>query len=257
VGLEHRLGHDATLRLGYDLTVDRVMRSGTDPGVFSEDLVTHSADASLTQVVDPRTVVRVAVSWIGQFGYLEKPYRYVPLFDAAGLAAAEAAGGLDLDNFGRYRLAERPGENVPDTRLRYALAVRGLRYLPAFAASLRLDYRLYLDDWGMSAHTGELALRKEWGKHELAVSDRLHWQGSVDFWRRAYLVADDQLPVYRSVDKELSRQLTDTLELGYTNRHDRWSWYARGGLMYTRFFDYLFLDSRVALISELGLRLDL
>jgi hypothetical protein len=255
VAVERRLGYDTTLSLGYDLTLDTVERSGTPSDVFSEPLTTHSFDASVTQVLGPRTVVRLAYSLVGQNGYMEKPYRYVPLFDQAGIDAAAADGvTLDADTFGDYRLAERPPEEVPDRRLRQALAVRFLRYLPSLSASARLDYRFYLDDWGMTAHTGELGARVATRIGEVALVNRLHWQSAVDFWRREYVVAPGTVPQYRTVDRELSTYLTDTVELGWTRSFGRLSVYGRAAAMFTRFYDFMFLDARTALTVEAGLR---
>jgi Protein of unknown function (DUF3570) len=258
VRTERRLGPDTTIAGGYDLTYDLVRRSGTSAGVFSRPLTTQSADLSLSQVLDPATVVRIAYSFTAQSGYLEKPYRYVPLFDAAGLDAAAAAGmSLGLDDFGRFRLPERPPEEVPDLRLRHALAVRLVRWIDALDASVRADYRLYLDDWGVRSHTGELGVRFTFGDHELSLSNRIYEQTAADFWRRVYVVTPGTIPQYRSVDRDLSHFVGDTTELGFDSRHETWSWYVHGGVMYTRYFDYLFLDSRVAVMLGGGLQVPL
>jgi hypothetical protein len=258
VAVERRAGYDTTLSLGYDLTVDTVGRSGTSFEAFSRALTTHSVDASVTQVLGPRTIVRFAYSFVGQDGYMEKPYRYVPLFDQAGIDAARADGvALDASTFGGYRLAERPPEEVPDTRLRQAFAVRLLRFLPSVTASARLDYRFYLDDWGMTAHTGEVGVRFVTRLGELSVVDRLHWQSEVDFWRREYVVTEGTVPLYRSVDRELSRYVSDTLELGWTWTKGRLTLYGRAAAMYTRFYDFMFLTDRTAVLTTAGLRWDL
>ena len=97
---------------------------------------------------------------------MAKVYRFVPLFDAAGLAQARQDGvNLNLDTFNAYRLSSRPPEAVPSLRLRHALGLRALYYLPAIDGSLRGDYRFYFDDWGMTAHTVELSLYFPLSKH--------------------------------------------------------------------------------------------
>jgi hypothetical protein len=256
--LDRKLGDDATLEAGYDLTYDLIRRSGTSPSVFERTLATHSADVSLSQVIDPNTVVRVAYSFVGQDGYLAKPYRYVPLFDPATVASARAQGmTIGLDDFGQLRLPERPPEAVPDVRLRHALAARVLRYLPSIHSSARGDYRFYLDDWGVRSHTGEAALRVAFGDRELGLDERVYEQTAADLWRRTYEVAPGTIPQYRSVDRELSHYASETTTLDFTDRHGSWRWYATASLMYTRYFDFLFLNGRVALMAGGGIQVDL
>lgn len=255
--VDRRIGADSTIEAGYDLTYDLIRRSGTSPSVFERTLTTHSADASVSQVIDRKTVVRLAYSFVAQDGYLAKPYRYVPLFAPSTIAAEGGGAAIGLDNFGALRLPERPPENVPGVRLRHAIAARALRYLPSLGGSLRADYRFYLDDWGVRSHTGEVALRVARGGHELALTERVYEQTAADFWRRTYTVDDGTMPVYRSVDRELSHYLSETTELGFTDRYDRWSWYATGALLYTRYFDFLFLRARTATMIGGGVEVDL
>ena len=255
--VDRRVGDDATIEAGYDLTYDLIRRSGTSPDVFERTLATHSADASFSQVIDRETVVRLAYSFVGQDGYLAKPYRYVPLFAPATIAAEDGGAAIGLDNFGALRLAERPPENVPGVRLRHALAARVLRYLPSLRGSVRADYRGYLDDWGVRSHTGEAALRVAFGARELALTERVYEQTAADFWRRTYTVDDGTMPVYRSVDRELSHYASEMTTLDFTSRHDGWSWYATASVMYTRYFDFLVLDGRLAILAGGGIKVEL
>lgn len=247
--------HDTTVAISYDLSLDTVGRSGTSFADWSRDLATHTAELSWTQNLGPRTIARLAYSLTLQDGYLEKPYRYVPLFDPMTLAELAADGmTLDRDNFSSYRLPERPPEEVPDRRVRHALALRGLRYVPGFGA-LQGDYRFYVDSWGMQAHTADATVRVPIGRFRIDVEDRLHWQGPVDFWRREYTVdAAGEVPRWRTVDRDLGGYLQETLLVRGEMPLGSLELYALGGGMVTRFRDYLFLDWRLALIGEAGLR---
>ena len=249
--------HDTTLALSYDISLDTVGRTGTAYAAWSRDLTTHTAEASWTQVLGVHTVGRVAYSLVVQDGYLEKPYRYVPLFDPATLEMLDAEGmTLDADNVASYRLPERPPEEVPDRRLRHAVALRGVQLLPGIGA-LEGDYRFYLDSWGMQAHTADATLKLPIGRYRLDIEDRLHWQGPVDFWRRAYTVdAAGEVPEWRTMDRDLGGYLQDTLQVRGQLELPSLSLtvYALGGAMVTRFSDYLFLDWRLALVGQTGLR---
>jgi hypothetical protein len=247
-------GADTTLTASLDVTHDTVGRSGTDFDVFSRSLWTVAGEVGVTQIVDPRTVVRAVYTLTVQDGYLAKPYRYVPLFEAAAVAAA--GDTLGLATFDAYRLPERPPENVPELRVRSAIGLRGLRYLAGLDGSLRLDYRLYFDDWGMWSHTLELGLRVPFGERWLGeLTSRTTYQTSVWFWQREYVVPGPAvIPEWRTVDKELSSQLAETLGLRAEWRPGRVALEAELAATYDRFFDFLFLDSRTALVARLGLR---
>jgi hypothetical protein len=249
--------HDTTIALSYDISLDTVGRTGTAYADWSRDLTTHTVEASWTQVLGVRTVGRLAYSLVVQDGYLEKPYRYVPLFDPATLAMLDAQGTLlDGDNFSSYRLPERPPEEVPDRRVRHAIAGRGVRLLPGVGA-LEGDYRFYIDSWGMQAHTADAALRLPIGRYRIDIEDRLHWQGPVDFWQRTYTAsAAGEVPRWRTVDRDLGGYLQETLQVRGQRELPSLSLtvYALGGAMVTRFSDYLFLDWRLALVAQTGLR---
>jgi hypothetical protein len=242
LGVSRRLGGpDTVLRVATTLLHDRVGRTGTPTDVWSRTLDTDSLDVSLAQNLDDQTVVRATYSLVLQDGYQAKPYRYVPMFDAAGV-----------------RLSERPPEEVPGWRVRHAFALRALRWLDGLG-SLRGDYRYYVDSWSMQAHTLDLALAVPLGDAwRLTVDNRLHYQTSVSFWEREYVVAaDGALPRYRSLDRELSESLVDTASLRVDWQAGRWRTYVDVGGQFARFFDFLLLDTRKALLVQVGLRYEL
>jgi hypothetical protein len=257
VTIERRLGGaDTVLDGGLDLAYDLVGRHETSFTEWGRHLWTASGEVGVTQVIDTKTVVRGAYTLRLQEGYLAKPYRQVPLFDETGLAAAARDGvTLGLDDFDRYRLPERPPENVPGTRLRHALGLRGIRYVAGLNGSLRLDYRIYADDWGIWSHTVEAALRTQLSpalRGEL--KSRTYYQTAAWFWERTYTVsADGMIPEWRTVDKELTRSLSETLGAGVDWRLGKVV-SVHGDLSgtYEKFYDYLFLDSRFAVVLTLG-----
>jgi len=260
LGLTSRLGTpDSVLALGYGGTFDRVGRSGTPREAFEEHLQTHTANLAFTQTLSQRLLVRGAYTLVYQRGYMEKPYRYVPIFTEARAAAAEASGGLSLDTFDAFRSNVRPPEEVPDTRVRHAAAVRALGYFPNTRTSLRVDYRFYIDDWDVRAHTLEPVVRSAIGRHwELAGWLRAYRQNAASFWRRAYIVSDlGTLPHYRSVDRDLSPYTTLTVGLRTTWHNERWSVYVDAAVAQTWYDDFLYLDTLTALLTQAGVRITL
>ncbi|MFN8178089.1 MAG: DUF3570 domain-containing protein [bacterium] len=79
-------------------------------------------------------------------------------------------------------------ESQPDERNRRDFFLKVNRYLPN-RSSLKLDYKLYADDWGILSHTFGAKLLQYVGE-SVVVRYRYRWytQGAADFWRDEYLV---------------------------------------------------------------------
>ena len=251
------LGPDSVLSIAYGLTGDVVGRSGTPWSAFSAELFTHAGEVSLTQTLGPTTVVRAIYGLTVQHGYLEKPYRSVPIFDSTVLADAQARGTRPtLDTFDALRLPQRPPESVPDLRVGHAIGARGLQAIEPIGGSLRLDYQLYLDDWGMSAHAVELALTGQAIEGLRIVGyGRGYVQTAVSFWRREYTVNDlGAVPEQRTLDRDLSsyHALTGGARLEW--ELGDFAGYVDGAVSWTHYDDYIFLEDRIALLGQVGLR---
>ena len=122
----------------------------------------------VSQVLGEETVVQSSVSFTYQNGYLSDPYKL-----------AYVAGNTVNDS--------RPGN-----RRKFAWITRLRQNVPALDASVHLDYRYYHDDWGITAHTAELAwyqtLPRSW-----AVVPRVRWysQSQADFYQPYYNAAQN------------------------------------------------------------------
>lgn len=258
LGWQQRLGTpDSVLSLGYGFRYDIVGQRGTPFANWSRHLTANDADLSFTQVLDTRTVVRAVYTLSVEHGYLEKPYRYVPLFDAATWAMLQANGvQLDLANFGQYRLPGRVPEQVPDTRVGNALGLRALRYVDPLHGSLGLDYELYLDSFGVLANIVEpslyVQLRPQW---RLRTFARLYAQHQASFYQRQYVVPNASvIPRWRTLDRKLStyRTLSGGLRVEWAKKP--FGAYLQGSVIRTWYQNYLFLDGRLALVALVGLR---
>lgn len=261
LGLEASFaGDDTTVSGGYGFGYDIIGRVDTSWDVFSETLLTHTADIGLTQVLGPNTLIRGVYTLTVQNGYMAKPYRFVPLFDQAGIDRAEADGvRLDLDSFDAYRLSIRPPEQVPDDRFRHALAARFMHYLEGISTALRLDYQFYFDDWGMTAHVLEPAVSIRIADDVLLdIGLRGYLQTQASFWQRTYVVSQPRvIPRYRSVDRDLSGYAT-----GAVNARVEWTpgWltlYADVMAAYTHYTEFLFRDQLSTALVLVGARADL
>ncbi len=246
---QSRLGTpDSVLAVGYGGTFDTVSRSGASWDAFSAQLMTHRGEVSLTQTLGPETLIRGVYTLTVQDGYLEKPYRYVPLFMGD-------TPRLTLDTFDAYRLPSRVPENVPDLRVGHAIGARWLQYLEPIRGSLRVDYQLYLDDWALSSHIAHAALRVQaTDALEVGGYARLYVQTGASFWQRTYQVASaNEVPRYRTLDRDLSPYWSVTGGLRGRLREGEWAGVLDASLMYTHYDDFLLLDERLAIVTQIGL----
>lgn len=123
---------------------------------------TLHVNAVATRILTPVSVVRVGVEVNHVTGLQHNPYRLV------------YAGGTSV------------AERHPDSRLRRDAFVKFHQYL-ANRSSLKLDYRLYGDDWGVLSHEvagglSQYVTRGLYAQYEY----RWYTQSAADFWRPEY-----------------------------------------------------------------------
>ena len=90
-----------------------------------------TASVGITQVLAPTTVVSANYGVTVQTGELGNTWNSVPL-----------------------AIGDRGPELLPSERVRHALVFRASQFLP-WNGALKLYYRLYVDDWGLAAHSAE------------------------------------------------------------------------------------------------------
>ena len=165
---------------------DTVGRSGDND--FARDIATLGGRVTFSQILDPRSVVMATYEFTRREGYQSSPYRYVGL-GGDGICAGSAVFCLP--------------EVHPDIRLRHAAVVRGRRAI-GDDHSLGVDYRFYIDSWGILSHTATM----QWGYNPnadttLRAKYRFYQQGAADFYRAIYTDAETA-PDHRTRDRELS-----------------------------------------------------
>lgn len=180
VGIDRELFQRNTrIQVSYGLGLNQVGRA-MDP-TFERSLDSHSAEISVSQLIDTRTRVGGAASVQFLSGFLSSPYRFV--------AAADGSRGP---------------ERHPDSRLRRALSAHGVRSLSPWVAA-RAAYRIYSDDWGIVSHTATAELTVESGRWLGRLETRFYWQDRADFYREVYetsfrhMTADRELTTFWDV----------------------------------------------------------
>jgi hypothetical protein len=140
----------------------------------------------LTWVATERDLFDVSASLMKLSGYLDDPYKVVPV-------------GTPPSN-----LVEFP-DHRPDTRQRKALVAKyGHFYL--WGGALKATYRFYWDDWSVKAHTLDLVydhrLNEDW---IVSPTVRLYTQTAASFWgnsfatKQEFMSADYRLAALSSI----------------------------------------------------------
>lgn len=191
-GVEARISTEdnlTTFALGTDLTLDTI-KSPFDP-TFRGNRHTINTLFGVTQVLTPLSLVMLNVTFgTGQ---------------------------------GTYRDIYRPADQRPSHRNQWAGLVRYNHFVPGLDAALHFDYRLYRDDWNITAHTLEAAWYQPFGEGwMLRPRVRYYSQNAARFYTPG---TDDRLdfvdPIstdYRlaafgalGVGAKLSKEITETL----------------------------------------------
>lgn len=190
-----------TLIEGYSYGRDTIGRAGTSFDVFSRDLTTHAVTLGFSRVVNKGLIIGVIGDGMFERGDQSKPYRYIPIF--APQVAPSVPRGASAITVADSRLVARPLEQLPLERDRWAMTGRmGWR---TESTTLRLEQRLYSDSWGLNATTTDLRWFVDLGERVTVWPHlRVHVQGGVEFWERAYSARDiHDLPAVRTGDREL------------------------------------------------------
>ncbi len=217
---------NTTLSFGYGFSYNQVGRSG-DPN-FEQRLDAHTTQLGVTQLLDKKTLLGAAYTLSFAKGWQSSPYRYVRI----------AAGPSVL-------------ERHPETRLRHAGTLNALRHL---RKGLALDgsYRFYGDDWGVMSHTATAALRMDFSRHfDARLRVRGYYQSAAEFWQESYT----QTMRYMSLDRELGTfwDVGGGAKIGWHN--SMWEINVKADAIYYRVIDFSLLDSRLALVTDLGVGL--
>ncbi len=246
-----------TLSASYGLGYDRIGKTGTSFSVFSRDFVYHLMNVGVTRIVNPSLLVSVGLDFQVERGDQSKPYRFIPLFTAAD--ASKIGAGASPDQVANLRQQEKPLEQLPLARERYALTGR-LAYRPG-KATLRLDERLYADTWSMKSTTTDFRYLMDLGDRITVWPHvRFHYQSAVSFWQLAYVTTGSgDIPKLRTGDRELGQLvnlgtgLGMRWALGARGKQDAWVLSATVDGVYTKFFEALYVTQRLSVLGVLNL----
>jgi len=246
-----------TLIGGYGYGHDTAGRSGTPFSVFSREISHGAFTGGVSGLIDRSTIVSGVVDVLLENGDSSKPYRYVPMFSAA--EAGLVTPGASIDYVNAHRTFERPLEQLPLARRRFALTGRLAHRFDA--STLRTEERAYYDSWGMLASTTDARWIFDVGnRFALWPHLRFHVQKAVDFWQLAYVSGPGpgwDLPEYRTGDRELGPLWTFTggggakVFLGSDVEPKKYAIGVQGDAGYTAYTNDLYLSSRTMFLTSL------
>ena len=173
---------DQTLNLSVGSSIDRdhiKPLADDDTQTPAATKTTLHWDAVATQILSPTTLARFGVEYNVVDGLQHSPYRNV------------YAGGIHVP------------ERHPDHRQRRDTYVKVNQYLTNHS-SLKLNYRLYNDDWGITSHEIGSSLSQYVGRSVSARYEyRYYTQNHASFYRDEYL-SSNGIDGYRTGDYRLA-----------------------------------------------------
>lgn len=249
-----------TPTLAYSFGFDTMGRTGTAWDVFSRELMRHTIDAGVSVVLNGTTVGVVGGTVELDVGDASKPYRHVAMFtpDVASRLPKGATRSVVAPN----RLDLMPFEQVPEAgRNRFAVFFRGAHRFET--ATLRADERLYIDDWGMKATTTDVRFLYDITEpFRVGPHVRFHYQGPVDFWKRAYTATQTplgwEIPKYRTGDKENGPLFA--LTFGGSARYqlsELFSVSLQVEAVYSQYLDHLYIFDRLGVFTSTNIDLEI
>jgi hypothetical protein len=248
---------NTTLLGGFGYGHDTIGRHFTPFSVFSRTLITANFHGGITQVINRTTVGSLVGDIIIENGDQSKPYRYIPMFSKQ--VAANVQNGASIDWVTLHRLPERPLEQLPLARQRYAITSRLAHRFET--STLRLEERVYWDTWALVASSTDVRWIFDIGRRvSLWPHARFHVQDAVNFWQKAYISGPApgwNLPEYRTGDRELGPLWTTTgggglrFYLGPNADPRTFSLSVTGDVLYTSFLDDIYLTSQTGALGAL------
>lgn len=200
-------GGRGTLHLAASASRDVVTPVTT---LVSHDKSSNGFAAGWTWILGERDLLDVSASLTKLSGYLDDPYKIVPVG------------------------ATTVAEHRPGTRARYATLFKYGHYFDVADGAIKGTYRFYWDDWGVRAHTVEIRYDQHVGDDWiLSPRFRAYTQSAASFYAssfaapRTYMSSDYRLSPLDSTLLGLSaayrvkQSLTVTAGATYTSQHGR------------------------------------
>jgi hypothetical protein len=181
-----------TLHFGFSVARDIVAPVTKDLRLSKS---TNGYALGWTWIVGERDLVDVSGTLLNLSGYLDDPYKIVPIGPTA---------------------TETSPDHRPDTRSRRALLAKYGHSFP-WDGALKATYRYYWDDWAVKGHTLDLVYDQKLGSEWIVSPEiRLYTQGAASFYGSRFATPQPLM----SADYRLSPMDSVLGELGVSHKLD-------------------------------------
>jgi hypothetical protein len=199
--------HNTQLEIDYAHNFDEVCNRVQDLLITSPTL-NHALESSIgcftsdpTRTTDPIAIDSLQASW---------SQAWTPVFQTQLVVTGQVINGFQSDPYRSVVIANDviAQENVPNIRVREAIALRGNFFFRPIKAALRLGARLYQDSWDITSGTGEAEFEKYIADpFRISLRGRFYMQSGAIFWSDDYTGGSPPLGTkgsYWTGDRELS-----------------------------------------------------
>ena len=144
----------------------------------------YSLNLGLSQVLTKNSLLTAGFGFTSSNGYQANPYKGVNIIT---MTPSATMAGYWMESGYNIMAERRPGE-----RAQFTWNSSYLHYIEALAATAKLDYSFFHDDWGINAHTFELEWRQTLGGGwSFTPRGRYYSQTAADFFT-PYLINPTQ-----------------------------------------------------------------
>lgn len=210
-------GDLSTLTMGYSQGDDTVTATGSEE--FEDYAERRRYSLGFSQVLSRKLLVSFSYESVIDEGFLRNPYRQarrLPLPSETGGDFFFIAGDDQALYCGKDGSVAQGGECYPETRNSEAYALRGIYSLTTLS-SLRAEYRVFEDSWGVESSNYELRYAHQIGNRWLLEARYRYYDQSkgADFYQDIFDFTVNT-PRYYARDKELSEYTSDQIGIGVT-----------------------------------------
>ncbi|MEC4748388.1 DUF3570 domain-containing protein [Methylomicrobium sp. Wu6] len=201
------MDHDAQPYIDTGAFDNQITRTAAGGKIIHGNRKDWGAHFGLTQVLNKNALIEAGLGYTNSNGYMENPYKVVEVaFINDNIPPPEGAAYV-----GQVRALL---EQRPNVRNQFNGNLSYVQHIDTLDAALHFNYRYYLDDWGINAHTFESDWAQPLG-YGWTVTPRIRYysQDAADFYT-PYLVSNQAfnrgrfnrnvLPTNFSSDQRLS-----------------------------------------------------
>jgi hypothetical protein len=181
-GVKHINEKNTSLSMGGGFSFDTIEPTDSDEYPLrpdKEEKQSYNVFVGISQIINANAIVESTASYQRGSGFLSDPYK-------------EAFVG-----------GNRVADARPEARNGFSWLTRYRHHVDLLKGSVHADYRLYLDDWGITSHTLEVAWAQSlWDVVQIIPSMRYYTQSQANFYAPYFDQATDD--GYNSSDYRLS-----------------------------------------------------